>query len=127
MALTTSLAVGFGTPACRGAIRSDDQGKYICEDAIHSLLIPMRKDSDEIGTDASNLRIIDERLALGQRSDRAEPRVLRPAGSAFQPECQGQSRTDGMNGEIAFNVVSHQVVELVQGTINGRGLSATDR
>lgn len=45
-------------------IRSDDSGKYSREDAIHSLLIPMRTDSNEIGTDASNLWIIDERLAF---------------------------------------------------------------
>ncbi|MEU3549879.1 ATP-binding protein [Streptomyces longwoodensis] len=45
-------------------IRSDDQGRYSKEDAIHSLLIPMRTDSNEIGTDASNLWIIDERLAF---------------------------------------------------------------
>lgn len=45
-------------------IRSDDHGKYSREDAIHSLLIPMRKDSNEIGPDASNLWIIDERLAF---------------------------------------------------------------
>lgn len=45
-------------------IRSDDQGKYGREDAIHSLLIPMRTDSNEISTDVSNLWIIDERLAF---------------------------------------------------------------
>lgn len=45
-------------------IQSDNQGKYSREDAIHELLIPMRKDSNEIGTDASNLWIIDERLAF---------------------------------------------------------------
>lgn len=45
-------------------IRSGDLGKYSREDAIHSLLMPMRKDSNEIGTDASNLWIIDERLAF---------------------------------------------------------------
>ncbi|MFJ6606049.1 ATP-binding protein [Streptomyces lydicus] len=45
-------------------IRSDDQGRYSKEDAIHSLLMPMRTDSNEIGTDASNLWIIDERLAF---------------------------------------------------------------
>lgn len=45
-------------------IRSDDEGKYCREDEIHNLLIPMRKDSNEIGTDASNLWIIDERLAF---------------------------------------------------------------
>ncbi|MFE1241312.1 hypothetical protein [Streptomyces tendae] len=45
-------------------IRSDGQGRYSKEDAIHSLLMPMRTDSNEIGTDASNLWIIDERLAF---------------------------------------------------------------
>ncbi|MCJ0894101.1 hypothetical protein [Rhodococcus sp. ARC_M5] len=45
-------------------IRSNEEGKYCREDEIHNLLIPMRKDSNEIGTDASNLWIIDERLAF---------------------------------------------------------------
>jgi hypothetical protein len=45
-------------------IRMDEQGKYSKEDAIHTLLMPMRKDSNELGTDASNLWIIDERLAF---------------------------------------------------------------
>ncbi|MEV4093661.1 ATP-binding protein [Streptosporangium saharense] len=45
-------------------IRSSEQGTYSREDAIHSLLIPMRVDSNEIGVDASNLWIIDERLAF---------------------------------------------------------------
>lgn len=45
-------------------IRSDQHGRYSREDAVHSLLMPMRADSNEIGTDASNLWIIDERLAF---------------------------------------------------------------
>jgi hypothetical protein len=45
-------------------IRADEHGKYFREDAIHSLLMPMRTDSNEIGSDASNLWIIDERLAF---------------------------------------------------------------
>lgn len=45
-------------------IRSSEQGNYSREDAIHSLLIPMRTDSNDIGPDASNLWIIDERLAF---------------------------------------------------------------
>lgn len=45
-------------------IRPNDDDKYCREDEIHNLLIPMRKDSNEIGTDASNLWIIDERLAF---------------------------------------------------------------
>lgn len=45
-------------------IRKNEQGKYSREDAVHSLLMPMRTDSNEIGTDASNLWIVDERLAF---------------------------------------------------------------
>lgn len=45
-------------------IRTDEQGKYSREDAIHSLLMPMRTDSNELGSDASNLWIVDERLAF---------------------------------------------------------------
>lgn len=45
-------------------IRSNEHGKYSREDVIHSLLIPMRTDSNEIGPDASNLWILDERLAF---------------------------------------------------------------
>lgn len=45
-------------------IRSNDDGTYSREDAIHSLLIPMRTDSNELGPDGSNLWIIDERLAF---------------------------------------------------------------
>lgn len=45
-------------------IKLNDEGKYVREDAIHSLLMPMRTDSNEIGTDAANLWIIDERLAF---------------------------------------------------------------
>lgn len=45
-------------------IRYDEDGKHSREDAIHSLLIPMRTDSNEIGPEASNLWIIDERLAF---------------------------------------------------------------
>lgn len=45
-------------------IRSASDGSYSREDAIHSLLIPMRVDSNAISTDASNLWIIDEGLAF---------------------------------------------------------------
>ncbi|BCJ60342.1 hypothetical protein [Micromonospora endophytica] len=45
-------------------IRANEQGRYSREDAIHSLIMPMRADSNEIGSDASNLWIIDERLAF---------------------------------------------------------------
>ncbi|MFD9701503.1 ATP-binding protein [Lentzea sp. NPDC059081] len=45
-------------------IKRNEQGRYYREDAVHSLLMPMRVDSNDIGTDASNLWIIDERLAF---------------------------------------------------------------
>ena len=45
-------------------IRTNEQGTYSREDAIHSLLMPMRADSNDLGPDASNLWIVDERLAF---------------------------------------------------------------
>lgn len=45
-------------------IRTSEQGKYSREDAVHSLLMPMRTDSNDLGPDASNLWIVDERLAF---------------------------------------------------------------
>ncbi len=45
-------------------IKLDEHGKYSREERIHSLLMPLRKDSNEIATDAANLWILDERLAF---------------------------------------------------------------
>ncbi|TDT82265.1 hypothetical protein DFO47_102188 [Arthrobacter sp. AG258] len=45
-------------------IESDGNGKYAREDRIHELLFPMRQDSNEVGVDASNLWILDERLVF---------------------------------------------------------------
>jgi hypothetical protein len=45
-------------------IRADKEGKYSREDAIHSLIVPMRTESNELASDGSNLWIIDERLAF---------------------------------------------------------------
>lgn len=45
-------------------IQSDSDGKYAREDSIHELLFPMRKESTEVGDDASNLWILDERLVF---------------------------------------------------------------
>ena len=45
-------------------IESNGDGKYAREDRIHELLFPMRKDSNEVGVDASNLWILDERLVF---------------------------------------------------------------
>ncbi|WP_461171285.1 hypothetical protein [Trueperella pyogenes] len=45
-------------------IQADSDGKYAREESIHNLLFPMRKESTEVGDDASNLWIIDERLVF---------------------------------------------------------------
>lgn len=45
-------------------IGADKDGKYSREDAIHSLIIPMRTEFNDVATDGSNLWIIDERLAF---------------------------------------------------------------
>lgn len=45
-------------------IRADEHGKYSREDAIHSLIVPMRTESNDLASDGSNLWIIDERLAF---------------------------------------------------------------
>lgn len=45
-------------------IRADKDGKYSREDAIHSLIVPMRTESNDDASDGSNLWIIDERLAF---------------------------------------------------------------
>ncbi|MFP1154635.1 ATP-binding protein [Mycobacterium sherrisii] len=45
-------------------IRADKDGKYSREDAIHSLIVPMRTESNDVAADGSNLWIIDERLAF---------------------------------------------------------------
>lgn len=44
--------------------RSDGNGKYAREEAIHNLLFPMRTESTDIANDASNLWILDERLVF---------------------------------------------------------------
>jgi hypothetical protein len=46
------------------AIQRQEDGKYVREDLIHTLLMPMRKDSNELLFDDSNLWLIDERLAF---------------------------------------------------------------
>jgi hypothetical protein len=45
-------------------IRANKNGKYSREDAIHSLIVPMRTESNDVASEGSNLWIIDERLAF---------------------------------------------------------------
>lgn len=46
------------------AIQRGEDGKYVREDLIHELIMPMRKISNEIRLDSCNLWLIDERLAF---------------------------------------------------------------
>jgi len=46
------------------AIRKKDDGTYENEDLIHNLIMPMRKDSNEVLPDDCNLWLVDERLAF---------------------------------------------------------------
>lgn len=46
------------------AMQYIENDKYSREDFIHNLIMPMRKDSNEVGFDICNLWLIDERLAF---------------------------------------------------------------
>lgn len=46
------------------SIQKTDEGKYAREDLIHDLIMPLRKDSNELIFDTYNLWLIDERLAF---------------------------------------------------------------
>ena len=46
------------------AIQRLQDGRYAREDLIHTLIMPMRADSNDVGPDDSNLWLIDERLAF---------------------------------------------------------------
>ena len=46
------------------AIQRGEDGKYAREDLIHSLIMPMRKESNDILPDGCNLWLLDERLAF---------------------------------------------------------------
>ena len=46
------------------AIKRGADGRYVREDLIHTLIMPMRTDSTEVLLDNSNLWLVDERLAF---------------------------------------------------------------
>lgn len=46
------------------SIQRTETGKYAREDLIHELIMPMRKDSNEVLVDSYNLWLVDERLAF---------------------------------------------------------------
>ncbi|QWA09936.1 hypothetical protein GTU79_21950 [Sodalis ligni] len=46
------------------AIQRGPDGKYIKEELVHELIMPLRKTSEEVHLDSCNLWLIDERLAF---------------------------------------------------------------
>ena len=73
------------------ALKQDSDGKYVTEDIIHELIMPMRKDSNDIFPESCNLWLLDEKLAfhdylasdktinsmpVSQSSDTKEPDIL---------------------------------------------------
>ena len=46
------------------AIKRGKDGKYAREELIHELIMPLRRDSNEVSLDSCNLWLIDERLAF---------------------------------------------------------------
>ena len=46
------------------AIQRNEDGKYVREDIIHELIMPMRQDSNSVFLDDCNLWLLDERLAF---------------------------------------------------------------
>lgn len=89
------------------ALKVQDSGAYAREDLVHSLIYPMRSDSDEVEFSQQNLWVVDERLAYHRylasdlpmsrmravnSSDRDEPdlavfnspRAFSETGSPFQ-------------------------------------------
>ncbi|WP_157653080.1 ATP-binding protein [Burkholderia ubonensis] len=45
------------------ALETQDDGRYVKEEAVHSIIFPMRASSDDVDFDRQNLWVIDERLA----------------------------------------------------------------
>jgi hypothetical protein len=69
------------------AIQKDGDGRYVREDVIHELIMPMRKTSNEIRLDSCNLWLLDERLAFHDFLASDKPLSTMPiTGSAEQRE-----------------------------------------
>jgi len=46
------------------SIQKTESGRYVREELIHELIMPVRKDSNEVLLDSYNLWLLDERLAF---------------------------------------------------------------
>ena len=80
------------------AVQRNSQGKYAREDLIHSLIMPMRKDTTEVPSDRCNFWLIDERLAFHSylASDK-------PLAAAPLPGLSGRKRPDLLALNVADN------------------------
>jgi hypothetical protein len=67
------------------AVRADESGKYAREDVIHTLIMPMRMTSDDAGAAASNLWVIDERLAFHNYLASDKPIKSMPITESLSP------------------------------------------
>ena len=70
-------------------LKPDEKGKFQKEESIHSLIFPLRRESDDIGYDEHNLWVIDERLAFHKylASDKLfKQNKLLESGSTERPD-----------------------------------------
>ena len=80
------------------AIQADRNGRYAREDAIHTLIMPMRATSDDVHESASNLWVIDEGLAFHDylASDKPIRRMpITGSDSALEPDLLALQVWDG--------------------------------
>lgn len=69
------------------AIKRGADGRYAREELIHELIMPLRKDSNEVSLDSCNLWLIDERLAFHDYLASDKPLASMPiTGSASTKE-----------------------------------------
>ncbi|MFN4056428.1 MAG: ATP-binding protein [Alishewanella aestuarii] len=95
-----------------------EDGKYAREDMIHELIMPMRKDSNEVFFDSCNLWLIDERLAFHNylASDKTINRMpITGSNSNKEPDLVSLKVFDNpilFNGQTSFPLAAITVVEI---------------
>lgn len=98
-------------------IRVDSAGKYSREEAIHSLLIPMRTESNDLPPEGSNLWIVDERLAFHDflASDKTlKSMPITGSMSTTEPDVLATRIIDGPVLAAEGNHVSQQSLVVVE-------------
>lgn len=80
------------------AVQRDSRGSYAREDLVHSLIMPMKRDAEEVSLDRCNFWLIDERLAFHSylASDK-------PLSAAPLPDVSGLKRPDLLALNLADN------------------------